>query len=501
MLHRILRYYRHPYRAKLLPVSVGVGIYFYLLFVRYRPWEVFTHGLKEHSLQGVVDWVVSIFTNKSLWMFLGMSAWFWLLVFLGLFFFAQFVLPVRNLEERKAAFARLVYYALGFHGPAVFIQDGHLIQSKGESERTGPGVIVLDTASAAVLATEGGYTRAVGPGVVFTKSGERADEHAVLDLRVRAAAWGPLADEDPFAPQGSDEPDEAYRERQKRRWETSAKTRDGVEVAARIVAVFYLDEHPDGLSQETYEQGKFHTRFKGHKVSAWRAVLHQPVDAARALDAGGKQQEALLEWGWLPVRVAVDLWREYLQRFKLIDLFMPVGEGNETALNVILGAIRERMTQPMYREMTAEGVLTGVMLPSEEYKLLQARGIRIKAVAAPFISLPAEAEAELIRKWSANWLDRAKLESGLVERKRVAARKEGEDEAHTAFGAFIVERVCSRAEREKWSRSRCTERILKALLEMIQSDVDLYAAQQPEVAALKELWAWAYERTQEEREG
>ena len=501
MLRRILRYYRHPYRAKLLPISVGVGVYFYLLLVRYRPWEVFVHGLKENSLQGIVDWIISILFNKPLWMFLGMSALFWAMVFVGLFFFGQFVLPVRSLEERRAVFTRLVYYAFGFHGPAVFVQDGHLIQSKGESERNGPGVIVLDTASAAVLATEGGYTRAVGPGVVFTKSGERADEHAVLDLRVRSAAWGPLPGEDPFAPQGPDEPDEAYRERQRRRWATSAKTRDGVEVVARIVAVFYLDNNPDGLSQEAYEKGRFHTRFKGHAVSAWKAVVHQPVDAIKVSSAGKRQQDTLLEWGWLPVRVAVDLWREYLQRFRLIDLFMPLNDDNNTALNVILEAVRERMTQPAYREMTAEGVLAGVMLPSEEYKLLQERGIRVKAVVAPSILLPEEAEEQLIRKWSANWLDRAKLESTLVERRRSLAQKEGEDEAHGEFGTFIIEQVCNKAEQEAWSRSRCTERVLKALLEMIQSDVDLYAAQQQEIMALKELWAWVYERAQAERGG
>jgi len=74
-----------------------------------------------------------------------------------------------------------------------------------------------------------------------------------------------------------------HAERQRRRWETSAKTRDGTEMVARLVVVFALDEHPDDLDEEVWERGRFRTRFFGHKVSVWRAVTHRPIDAAKAV--------------------------------------------------------------------------------------------------------------------------------------------------------------------------------------------------------------------------
>ncbi len=495
MLRKIIEYYRHPYHAWLLPVSIGVGVYFYLLKERYHPAAALFAGPKEHSLQGMVEWVIDMLLYKGMWGFLAFSALFAGLVLLWLFFFAQFVLPVRRWEERKLAFNRLGYYVLGFHGPATFVQDGHLIQSKTERKRKGPGVMVLDTASAAVLFTEGGYTRAVGPGVVFTKGGEHANETTVLDLRVRAASLGPKPNEDPFAPQGEDETDEAYRERQKRRWETSAKTRDGAEVVARVVAVFYLDDHPDDLSEEAYEKGKFYTRFKGHAVSAWRAVTHQPLDADKAAREGASE-DTLLEWGWLPARMAVDLWREYLQRFRLSDLFVPL-EGDKTALQIITDAIRERLTQPTYREMGAEGVWTGAQLPSREYALLQARGIRVKAVAVPAILLPETVEKMLIQKWAANWLAYARKEREVVEHQRLLAKKRGEEAADVQWGTLIVERICADAQQQHLTREQCLERILRYLRGAIQSDPALYKAQKNDMAALEMVWAWARDLVQE----
>ncbi len=489
-------YYRHPYRTRLAPIGVGVVVYFLLLKERYHPGAVFFAGPKEYSLQGVVDWAIAILLYKGMWEFLAFSALFAGLVVLWLFFFAQFVLPVNTWRERWSAFSRLGYYMVGLHGPAIFIQDGKLIQHKGESRRRGKGVIVLDTASAAVLFTEEGPTRTVGPGVAFTKSGERVTQNTVVDLRTRAEFLGPNVGEDPFAPQREEETNEAYEARQRRRWETSAKTRDGTEVVARVGAIFYLDDHPDGLSEEAYEQGKFHTRFKGHTVSVWRAIIHRPLDAEKASrEASG--EEASLDWGWLPARMAVDLWREYLQRFRLSDLFVPL-EDDKTALQIIVDAIRERMTQPVYREMGVEGTWTGARLPSREYALLQERGIRIQAVAIPTILLPEAAEKTLVEKWAANWLMYARKEREMVEHQRLLAKKRGEEAADVLWGTLMVERICADAQQQHLTREQCLERILRHLRGVIQSDPALYQAQKSDMGALEAAWAWARDLLEEE---
>ena len=39
---------------------------------------------------------------------------------------SQYILPVRTLKERRAAYERLMAYVAGMHGPIVFIRDGAL---------------------------------------------------------------------------------------------------------------------------------------------------------------------------------------------------------------------------------------------------------------------------------------------------------------------------------------------------------------------------------------
>ncbi len=493
MFLRIWRYYNHPYRRWLLPVSVGVGVYFYLLWGQYHPLARLLAGPEGRGLQSVVDWMLGSLFYLPLWEFLVWSAVFWGMVLFWLFFFAQFALPVETLKERGAIFVRLLYYIAGLHGPAIFIQDGKKIESKAEKLRRGPGVIVLDSASAAVLQTEAGFTRAVGPGVVFTKGGETASDGDTVDLRKRSASLGPQGEEDPFAPRGSNETDEAYQARQGRRWETSAKTRDGTEVVARLVVVFALDKHPDGLSEEAWEKGRFRTRFFGHQVSVWRAVTHRPVDAVKAAQGEGKTlDDRLLCWDWLPARLAVDIWREYLQRFRLSTLFQPSPDGSPM-LDFIAAAIRERLTQPQYRELGLDGQRTGEMLPSREYALLQERGIRVMAVALPAIFLPPEVENELVARWTANWLVRARKERELVEQRRNLAKKQGEQEAAEAWATLIVNEACAPADGDV-SPVACLDRLLAALSRAVQRDPALYLAHKSEFDALEMLWAWVHNR-------
>ena len=123
-----------------------------------------------------------------------------LLVWLA--FFAQFILPLNSLDERRAAFNRLVRYLTGSHGQAIRIENGKLIQGLGEKKRKGPGVALLDTASAAMLRTKTAFKRAVGPGVVFTDGDEFVHQEA-LDLHTQVRPippLGPLPADDPFSP-------------------------------------------------------------------------------------------------------------------------------------------------------------------------------------------------------------------------------------------------------------------------------------------------------------
>lgn len=76
-----------------------------------------------------------------------------LLIWIGLV--APFVLPVESLNHWGQSFARLVFYLVGMHGPAVVVRDGKIVEHVGEQKRRGFGVVLVDASSAVILERRG----------------------------------------------------------------------------------------------------------------------------------------------------------------------------------------------------------------------------------------------------------------------------------------------------------------------------------------------------------
>ena len=96
--------------------------------------------------------------------FIDLACVFPLLLVLWMAFFAQFVLPVRTFRDRQKMFDRLITYLFGGHGPALFIENGQIKEHSGERLKKGPGVLWLDSASAAVTRTAGASNCDAGAG-------------------------------------------------------------------------------------------------------------------------------------------------------------------------------------------------------------------------------------------------------------------------------------------------------------------------------------------------
>jgi hypothetical protein len=160
----------------------------------------------------------------------------------SMFFVSQFVLPVRTANERRKVFERLMDYLFGSHGPVVFIREGVEVANPSELQSSLPGVAFVDVNSAIVLekqplatrsdeptnVSQGEETiqqtktifykivgdrkpgrprsrataRAVGPGIVFTRRGERI--RGVVNLRnhFKIAINVPATTRDGFQVQG-----------------------------------------------------------------------------------------------------------------------------------------------------------------------------------------------------------------------------------------------------------------------------------------------------------
>lgn len=256
--------------------------------------------------------------------FIDLACIFPLLLVLWLAFFAQFVLPVRTFHDRQKIFERLVTYLIGGHGPALFIENGQIKEHSGERLKQGPGVLWLDSASAAVTRTPVSIMQTIGPGVHFIRRGEYIA--GTVDLHTQFQTVGPKETDNPFAAKKESQTQEEWDQIQDRRKQVSALTRDGIEVIPNITILFRVNT---GFPKERQPGSRF-----GYRTGVRRSDrLNEAKDKdaiQRAILAEGINPNAVpdsprhrVAWNELPAALAVDVWREYAAKFTLDQLFQP----------------------------------------------------------------------------------------------------------------------------------------------------------------------------------
>ncbi|MGE5223438.1 MAG: hypothetical protein ACM3PY_13465, partial [Omnitrophica WOR_2 bacterium] len=398
-------------------------------------------------------------------------------------FFAQFVLPVRTLRERRRVIDRLFAYHTGNPGQAIFIENGEFKEREREVYRSGPGVALLDTASAAVFRNEHAFTQVAGPGIVFTRMNEYPA--GTVDLHRQSRTLGPVEKEDPFAPRGERETLEDYQSRQDRRYSTSALTRDGVEVVSNVSTSFKLNS----------TSGEGNTMFGYDPQSVWGAIAREGINPS-ALPGSDKR---IVSWDWLPSHLAVDLWREYLRKFTLDELFT-ISENPEqlaspgerrTAYDTITTMIRERMISPEVEELDDMGRPTGVKKASKEYEILKERGIQILSLGVRRLLFPREVENQLVEQWKGSWLKRAHDEMKEIERYHAEARNTGQDQAWKEYASSTSQVLAGAlATNPEIDMATSLELLVQGTLKLCLRDLDLAPRLTNQKTTLVDLIEW-----------
>lgn len=236
-------------------------------------------------------------------------------------FFAQFVLPVRTIRDRQKIFDRLITYLSGGHGPAMFIENGIIKEHSGERLKKGPGVVWLDSASAAVTRTAVKIKQTMGPGVHFLDNGEFIA--GTVDLHIQSQSIGPKESDKPFDPQDNLDGSE-YQQVQDRRKQVSALTRDGIEVVPAISVSFRVDT---GFPKEGQPGSRFgfqigvtkqdRKKEEQDKQAIQKAILGEGINPNISADSPRHR----VAWNQVPALLAADIWREYAAKFTLDELF------------------------------------------------------------------------------------------------------------------------------------------------------------------------------------
>ncbi len=290
--------------------------------------------------------------------------------FITLAFASQYILPVRTIRERRTALDRLFLYVFGGHGPIVFVRDGELQADPEELKRRGAGVILLDGSSGLVLERGRKFSRAAGPGIVFTQANERIA--ATLDLR-----------------------------RQARTQSTQALTQDGIELRTEVTVEFGLDPGEEVSPGDLPDDKNFFGRAR-----ITPAFPFNPDSAFKAVYGGAITEKEPLEWDDLPIIVAAESFRDQVSRVTLDDLFLPKDPDSSP-----VAALQSRLTAQV-----------------EFAPLLRERGIKVYSASAGLLTLPEEVTRQRLRSWATRWqkLQMTTLADGEAKAEQIKERARAE---------------------------------------------------------------------------
>ena len=339
--------------------------------------------------------------------------------FFSALLWAHFVLPISNLNELWLVLKMMIGSFLGRSPGGLILEDGSpsILQNDSRAGKSA-SVFLLDKSSAAVLRSDQGYTRVIGPGLSFAKKGEYFA--AAMDLHTQRRSLGPLANEDPFSPKEETEELVSFRERQGRREETSASTQDGVEIVPRIEVGFRLE----GRSPKDGNPFAFQTEF------VWRALTQ---DGSAPLGPNSEMTQSVA-WDWLPVQLATDLWRESLAKVKLHELFESEENSDKTpsGLERLEDFINSRLQEAIVSESFSPKGEETRKVSSREYQLLRSRGCRVLHVRIRELHLdPLRDETRLVNEWSEAWEMRA-IQSSIKDGSRNEAKERSGQQAAAA---------------------------------------------------------------------
>lgn len=442
-------FFERPVPKALLRFGIFIVVYIILLI-----WQFFTpQGL---NLLGILLDLALYGAGLILWMA----------------FFAQFVLPVSTIAGRAKIVDRLISYLSGNHGPAIFIENGIVHQSEGENKKRGPGVLWLDSASAAVLRTPVKFTRTIGPGVHFTTKKEYIA--ATVDLHILTQAIGPNDDDQPFTV-AADHVD--FEQIRSRRYETSALTRDAIEVIAAMSVNFRIKATP----------GEGGTPLGFNEENVRKAITHN-------LTQGVHTDQPV--WSTLPAKMAVDVWREYVRKFKLTQLFeIPEGR-TETTLLMINGLLKKRLSQESVEQLDDFGRPLPDALPvaSKEFERLREMGLEVLSVTIKRLIFTPEVEEKLISQWTTLWLKNAQKERDQVERNRKMTEAQAQEQALKEFALNASQEISQVKPEEGAPKTHALEMLVHSTFLGIRRNTSLLKRTNTEQRELAEIFRWLREK-------
>jgi hypothetical protein len=458
-------FYQKPWFNSIILTIILLGIYIYNIFWQGGFWA---------NIPGIIlDLILLFFLYQAC-----------------VFFYAQFILPIHSWENRNKIVSRLWLHTRNDHGPAIFVKNGRKVESAGESDKRGPGVLWVDTASAVVTRTFTTFKQVLGPGVHFIESNEHIA--SIISLHTQTQVIGPARDDNPYEKlKDNPTPEDLkkYQELRSRCMAVRAMTRDGIEVYPNLSVTFKIDAKPAA-------PGKNGSHFGFNAEAVEKAARSEGINPNTSME-----DKRRVEWNQLPALIAVDLAREYLSKFTLSELFDPSHPGvpdipqpetppayvnmpntplvirrgfaarvlrnlnnsfekkldqlipkeeipdeepltsemsdikklsepkKQTALQIINQMMKARLTRAVVAKLDECGTILEGFEASSEYKKLKDRGIAIINININKLHFSPIVESRFLEHWNTSWLAQARKDQNRIERLNTAYAQKGRQRA------------------------------------------------------------------------
>lgn len=269
--------------------------------------------------------------DRFLQIFLFSLLFFFLIFFFGIVALTFFLLPLNKPSDLFELFRRIFLFALHLHGPIQLVRDGRPEIIHAGFKTNNPGLIWLDSASAAIISRTTSFHRVVGPGICFTQKGEFISN--TINLSPQKKWVGPINEEEPFSPKGKKESLEDYQSRLKRADTTTAFTMDGKKIIASFLLEFKLDA----------AAGEGGCPYGFNPIAVKKAALGQAQETRDGMTG------FVAEWSDLPGLLVADYWKEFIGHHKCEE----ITDDGKDILNVFLKEIRDCISDTNSQEMKA----------------------------------------------------------------------------------------------------------------------------------------------------
>ncbi|HAX70490.1 MAG TPA: hypothetical protein DCY14_12830, partial [Anaerolineae bacterium] len=194
-----------------------------------------------------------------------------------------------------------------------------------------------------------------------------------------------------------------------------------------------------------------------------------------------------------PAHLVVNVWREYIRKFKLEDLFSP---SKDNGLQIIEEMLNQRMKSQMVSALDDIGNKTGEALDSLEFLQLKLRGIEIMEVRIHNVMYDPALEEQTIKQWSGEWLKIAKKEEDLLKEDEKLNEKIARNESTKRFAQLAAknfENPIQPVQDEFSTLQNLIQPLRETLLDESRANNDM----EQEIKRLDEIWKWLLDSQQE----